>query len=91
MHLIIGKGSKSGRKKARHDDQCSTFDKRYIYVKGKEIPPAYERQSSEMASPKFDAQLACFDIDPYLPKHIKEENELENSPCNYQSVYSLHY
>ena len=25
-----------------------------IYVKGKEIPPTYERQRSEMASPKFD-------------------------------------
>ena len=35
-----------------------------IYVKGKEIPLAYERQRSEMASPKFDPQLASFDIDP---------------------------
>ena len=35
-----------------------------IYVKGKEIPPAYERQRSEMASPKFDPNLASFDIDP---------------------------
>ena len=35
-----------------------------IYVKGKEIPPSYERQRLEMASPKFDPQLASFDIDP---------------------------
>ena len=62
-----------------------------IYVKGKEMPPAYERQRSEMASPKFDPRLASFDIDPYLPKHIKEENKLENSLCSSQSVYSLHY
>ena len=30
-----------------------------IYVKGKEIPPAYERQRSEMASSKFDPHLAA--------------------------------
>ena len=35
-----------------------------IYVKGKEMPPAYERQRSEMAFPKFDPNLASFDIDP---------------------------
>ena len=35
-----------------------------ICVKGKEIPPAYERQRSEMASPKFDTHLASFDIEP---------------------------
>ena len=35
-----------------------------IHVKGKEIPPAYERQRSEMDSSKFDPQLASFDIDP---------------------------
>ena len=35
-----------------------------IYVKGKEIPSAYERKISEMASPKFDPRLASFDIDP---------------------------
>ena len=35
-----------------------------IYVKRKEIPPAYERQRSEMASSKFDPHLASFDIDP---------------------------
>ena len=35
-----------------------------IYVKVNEIPPAYERQRSEMASPKFDPQLASFDIEP---------------------------
>ena len=30
VHLRIGRGSKSGGKKAIHADQCSTFDKRYI-------------------------------------------------------------
>ena len=34
-----------------------------IYVKGKEIPPAYERQRYEMVSLKFDPKLASFDID----------------------------
>ena len=34
-----------------------------ICVKGKEIPPAYEKQRLEMASPKFDPHLASFDID----------------------------
>ena len=27
VHLRIGRGSKSGGKKARHTDQCSTIDK----------------------------------------------------------------
>ena len=30
VHLRIGRGSKSGGKKARHVNQCSTVDKRYI-------------------------------------------------------------
>ena len=30
VHLRIGRVSKSGGKKARHADQCSTVDKRYI-------------------------------------------------------------
>ena len=39
-----------------------------IYVNEKEIPPAYERQRLEMASPKFDPRLVSFDID--LPNVI---------------------
>ena len=35
-----------------------------IYAKGKEIPPALERQKSEMKFPKFDPSEASFDVDP---------------------------
>ena len=35
-----------------------------IYAKGKEIPPAFERQKSEMKFPKFDPSMANFDVDP---------------------------
>ena len=35
-----------------------------IYEKGKEIPPAFERQKSEMKFPKFDPSVASFDVDP---------------------------
>ena len=35
-----------------------------IYAKGKEIPPAFERQKSEMKFPKFDPSVASFDVDP---------------------------
>ena len=35
-----------------------------IYAKGKEIPPAFERQKSEMKFPKFDPSEASFDVDP---------------------------
>ena len=35
-----------------------------IYEKGKEIPPAFERQKSEMKFPKFDRSEASFDVDP---------------------------
>ena len=34
-----------------------------IYAKGKEIPPAIERQTSEMKFPKFDPSMASFDVD----------------------------
>ena len=34
-----------------------------IYAKGKEIPPAFERQKYEMKFPKFDPSLANFDVD----------------------------
>ena len=30
VHLRTGRGSKSGGKKARHVDQCSIVEKRYI-------------------------------------------------------------
>ena len=35
-----------------------------IYAKGEEIPPAFERQKSEMKFPKFDPSVASFDVDP---------------------------
>ena len=35
-----------------------------IYVKGKEIPPAFEKQKSEMKFPKFDPSMASFDVEP---------------------------
>ena len=35
-----------------------------IYAKGKEIPPAFEREKSEMKFPKFDPSLDSFDVDP---------------------------
>ena len=35
-----------------------------IYAKGKEIPPAFKRQKSEMKFPKFDPGEASFDVDP---------------------------
>ena len=35
-----------------------------ISAKGKEILPAFERQKSEMKFPKFDPNLASFDVDP---------------------------
>ena len=35
-----------------------------IYAKGKEIPPAVERQKSEMKFPKFDSSMTSFDVDP---------------------------
>ena len=35
-----------------------------IYVKGKEIPPAFERQRFEMKFPMFDPNMASFDVDP---------------------------
>ena len=35
-----------------------------IYAKGKEIPPAFERQKSEMKFPKFDPSVVSFDVDP---------------------------
>ena len=35
-----------------------------IYAKGKEIPPPFERQKSEMKFPKFDPSEASFDVDP---------------------------
>ena len=35
-----------------------------IYAKGKEIPPAFERQRVEMNFPKFEPNLASFDIEP---------------------------
>ena len=41
-----------------------------ISSKGKEIPPAVERQTSEMKFPKFDPSMANFDVDPpnIIPK-----------------------
>ena len=35
-----------------------------ISSKGKEIPPVVERQSSEMRFPKFDPNMASFDVEP---------------------------
>ena len=35
-----------------------------IYAKGKEIPPVFERQKSEMKFPRFDPREANFDVDP---------------------------
>ena len=35
-----------------------------ISAKGKEIPPAVERQSSEMRFPKFEPSMASFDVEP---------------------------
>ena len=35
-----------------------------IYAKGKEIPPAFEGQKYEMKFPKFDPNMASFDVDP---------------------------
>ena len=35
-----------------------------IYAKCKEIPPVFERQKSEMKFPKFDPNVASFDVDP---------------------------
>ena len=49
-----------------------------IYAKGKEIPPAFERQKSEMKFPKFDPSLASFDVDPFNiipPKSYKRRKE----------------
>ena len=34
-----------------------------IYAKGKEIPPAFEKQKSKMKFPKFDPSEASFDVD----------------------------
>ena len=41
-----------------------------ISAKGKEIPPAVERQTYEMKFPKFDPNMASFDVDPpnIIPK-----------------------
>ena len=41
-----------------------------ISVKGKEIHPAVERQTSEIKFPKFDPSMANFDVDPpnIIPK-----------------------
>ena len=41
-----------------------------ISAKGKEIPPAVERQTFEMKFPKFDPSMATFDVDPpnIIPK-----------------------
>ena len=48
-----------------------------IYAKGKEIPPAFERQKYEMKFPKFDLSVASFDVDPLNiipPKAYKRRN-----------------
>ena len=41
-----------------------------ISAKGKEIPPAVERQTSEMRFPKFEPSMAIFDVEPpnIIPK-----------------------
>ena len=41
-----------------------------ISAKGKEIPPAVERQTSEMRFPKFEPSMASFDVEPpnIIPK-----------------------
>ena len=35
-----------------------------IFAKGKEIPPAVERQTSEMRFPQFEPNMASFDVEP---------------------------
>ena len=40
-----------------------------ICAKGKEIPPVFERQKSEMKFPRLDPSEASFDVDP--PKIIR--------------------
>ena len=35
-----------------------------ISAKGKEIPPAFERQKARIKFPRFDPSEACFDVDP---------------------------
>ena len=41
-----------------------------ISARGKEIPPAVERQTSEMRFPKFEPSMASFDVEPpnIIPK-----------------------
>ena len=43
-----------------------------ISAKGKEIPPAVDRQTSEMRFPKFEPSMASFNVEP--PNIIPQKN-----------------
>ena len=66
MYFLVRRNSEPGGEEARHTRETKNLVQlnNEIYAKGREIPPTFERQKSEMKFPKFDPSEASFDVDP---------------------------